>query len=115
VAAVPTPHVPVATRVRLSGPARRVLAMDLIRRLAELLDAVNRIVTFVRVTPSRRARAAEEGWSVATMRRVDWGVGGGRMVARLSMPVACGCRMLGSEVVLYDIDCVEHDVLGGAD
>jgi hypothetical protein len=81
-------------------------------RFVELLDHLPRIVTLVRLTPSRRARAAEEGWPIAFMRKVDWGVSGGNLTARLGLPAACGCSLFGTEVVLYDIDCAEHDVFG---
>ena len=90
--------------------------MDLILRVAELLDHVPRVLGVIRLTPSRRTRAAEEGWPVALMRRVDWGVSGGGLVAwlveRLGVTAPCGCRLWSATIVLYDIDCVEHDAFG---
>jgi hypothetical protein len=90
--------------------------MDRILRLAELLDHLPRVAAFVRLTPSRRARAAEEGWPIALMRRVDWGMSGGPLAAllvdRLGVTGPCGCRMWSATVALYAIDCVEHDAFG---
>ncbi len=90
--------------------------MDRILRLAELLDHIPRIVAFLLLTPTRRGRAAEEGWPVELMRRIDWGMSGGdlagRLVERLGATAPCGCRYWGAAVVLYDIDCVEHDAFG---
>ena len=90
--------------------------MDLLLRAAELLDHLARPVGFVRLTPTRRARAAEEGWPVALLRRIDWDLSGGplaaRLVDRLGMTGACGCRLWSTTVVLVDIDCAEHDAFG---
>jgi len=90
--------------------------VDLILRLTELLDHIPRVVAFVRLTPTRRDRADEEGWTVALMRRIDWGMAGGdlagRLVGRLGATGPCGCRYWGATVVLYDIDCAVHDAFG---
>jgi hypothetical protein len=94
------------------------LTLRIVLGVAELLDHLPRFVALVRLTPSRRARAAEEGWSVAFMRRVDWNMSGGRLasslVTRLGSIGPCGCRLWNTTVVLYDIDCVEHDAFGMA-
>jgi hypothetical protein len=84
----------------------------IILRIAELLDHLPRIIAFVRLTPSRRTRAAEEGWSIAFMRTVDWNVSGGRLSTSLGWPAPCGCSLFGSEVVLHGIDRVAHDTFG---
>jgi len=90
--------------------------MDLILRLAELLDHIPRIFGVVRRTPTRRDRAAEEGWPVGLMRRLDWSMSGGdltvRLVERLGVTAPCGCRYWSATIVLYGIDCVEHDAFG---
>jgi hypothetical protein len=89
--------------------------MRIVLRIAELLDHLPRIVTLVRLTPSRHARAAEEGWPIAFMRKVDWYASGGHLASRLAAPAPCGCSQFGTEVVLYDIDCSEHDAFGISD
>ena len=87
--------------------------MDLMLRVAELFDHLSRAIGFARLTPTRRARAAEEGWPVAFLRRIDWDLSGGplaaRLVDRIGMTAACGCRLWNTAVVLVDIDCTEHE------
>jgi len=88
--------------------------MDPILATARLLDTVSRAVGFVRLSPTRRARAAVDGFSPAFQRRIDWGMSGAGLESRLGRGAPCGCRVFRGTVTLYDIECTVHDVLGTA-
>jgi hypothetical protein len=88
--------------------------MDPFLAAVRLVDEVVRVVRYLRLTPTRAARAAEEGFSLDFMRRLEWDICRGSLLARLGRRDACGCLRVRAEYVLFDIDCPIHDPLGTA-
>jgi hypothetical protein len=79
---------------------------------ARIADEAVRLVRFVRLTPTRRARAEEDAFPLHLLRRFDWTVCGGGVLSQLGRPVACGCRRYRGTFILYDIGCDLHGMRG---
>jgi hypothetical protein len=83
--------------------------MDPIIAAVNLADDVVRVVRYLRLSPTRAVRAAEEGFPLVFMRRLEWNICRGGLLSRLARRESCGCSSLRRTFVLFDFDCPIHD------
>jgi hypothetical protein len=88
--------------------------MDPIMAAVNLIDEAVRVIRYLRLSPTRAARAVEEGFPLEFMQRLEWDIAGGWLLSRLGRLTPCGCLAFRGEFIAYDITCPIHDPLDDA-
>lgn len=86
--------------------------MDPLVLAVRALDLLIAVVRFARWTPTRASRAEADGFSVGTLRKIDWAFAQNLLMRRLAEQQACGCPAWRGYFSAFDIDCPQHDPLG---